>query len=76
MEHRARDEAREEVREEVADLRRARDRGFGEEGRTKEEQDRAMEGKPLSEDERRRLVPDADEDEAQAGASGDAEGGR
>lgn len=65
MEHGARDEAREEV----ADLRRARDRGLGEEGRTKEEQDRAMEGEPLSEDQRRQLV--ADPDEAQADVSGD-----
>jgi hypothetical protein len=34
----------ERVEEEIDDLRKARDRGLGEEGRTKEEQDRAMMG--------------------------------
>jgi hypothetical protein len=35
---------RSSVQEEIRKLRRMRDRGLGEEGRTKEEQDRAMEG--------------------------------
>jgi len=34
----------EQAEEQIRDLRKARDRGMGEEGRTKEEQDRAMMG--------------------------------
>jgi hypothetical protein len=34
----------ERAEEQIRDLRKARDRGLGEEGRTKEEQDRAMMG--------------------------------
>lgn len=34
----------ERAEQQIEDLRRARDRGLGEEGRTKEEQDRAMMG--------------------------------
>jgi hypothetical protein len=33
-----------QAEEQIRDLRKARDRGMGEEGRTKEEQDRAMMG--------------------------------
>ena len=67
--------AHDEARQQVEDLRRARDRGLGEEGRTKEEQDRAMSGEPLAEDEKRRLTQDPDTKAIATGAPRDP-GGR
>lgn len=52
--------------EQIEDLREARDRGLGEEGRTKEEQDRAMMGDAATEER-----PDAGAEEAGATRSED-----
>lgn len=50
---------RERTDEQIEDLRKARDRGLGEEGRTKEEQDRAM--MPETAPDGRGSEPDAEE---------------
>lgn len=60
----------ERAEEQIEDLRQARDRGLGEEGRTKEEQDRAMMGDAAPTEER----PDAGAEEA--GATRSEEDGR
>ncbi len=52
----------ERAEEQIEDLRQARDRGLGEEGRTKEEQDRAMMGDAAPAEER----PDAGVEDAGA----------